>query len=281
MLRDLWYALPFTGEETPLVTLVRLEGMIATDSAGRKNLNLDKVEDALDEAFENDRARAVVIGINSPGGSPAQSRMIHDRIRALAEKHRKPVITHIEDVGASGGYVLACAGDEIYADPFAIVGSIGVIAGGFGMQDAIARLGVERRVYTAGDNKSQLDPFVEEDPQDVERLEDLLKKSHRIFIDLVKDRRGTRLIGAHDDMFSGQFWIAADAAGYGLVDKVEDRDAMLRRRFGGEVAVKKIEVEKKSFLSQLLSSSLGAVLSPEAVLAGLRAETLWARFGQR
>ena len=281
MLVRLWHALPFTGDPAPVVNQIPLQGTITPAArAGGKVLNLASLEQPLRQAFTAGRPRAVVLGINSPGGSPVQSRMILQRIRDLSEEHNVPVIAHIEDIGASGGYMIALAGDEIYADPFGIVGSIGVIAGGFGFNEAIAKLGIERRVYTAGENKSQLDPFKPEDPEDVSRLQNLLEKSHKAFVDLVKSRRGNRLKSPDDVLFQGEFWLAPDALEHGLIDGAEDLRAMLRRRFGDRVNIRRIEADRKGMLSRLLSSALGGVFGPDELLGAMERQSLWSRFGR-
>ncbi len=280
MFKFLWHKLPFTGDPAPIVNLLPMNGTIAPDTRTGKSLNLSGLEDSLRKAFTVGSPRAVILSINSPGGSPVQSRMILARARELAEKHKLPLITHIEDVGASGGYMLALAGDEIYADPFAIVGSIGVIAGGFGFPDALEKLGIERRVYTAGDHKGQLDPFRPESPRDVRRLEDLLEKSHKGFVGVVKDRRGERLKGSDDTLFNGDFWLAEDAKELGLIDGVEDMRAMLKRRFGDRVKIRPIPADKKGMLAKLMGASLERVIGPDAILGAIERKSLWSRFGR-
>ena len=171
MLKTIWRALPFTGEGGPVVTVLTLDGVIGSMGPGRRGLSFQRLEKSIDAAFRSGDLAAVALAVNSPGGSPVQSRLIHDAIRRKAEEKNVPVLTFIEDVGASGGYILALAGDEIYADDSSIVGSIGVISAGFGLHEAIGKLGVERRVYTAGENKSTLDPFRPEDEKDTARLQ--------------------------------------------------------------------------------------------------------------
>lgn len=280
MLDRLWYSLPFTGTPKPHVAVVRLTGVIAADRKSGSALNLEVIGKALRKAFSMSAAKAVVIVINSPGGSPAQSRMILDRIRALSAEQKKPVLTYIEDIGASGGYMLAIAGEEIFADPFAIVGSIGVITASFGMTEAMEKLGVERRVYTAGENKSQLDPFQPENPEDVARLENILTKSHDLFIERVKERRGQRLKGEESDLFSGNFWIAADAKALGLIDDTGDLHDLMKRRFGDDVELRKVDVEKKSAFLKMLGLQHKALLDPEALTETLMDRSHWARFGK-
>lgn len=247
----------------------------------RGSLCLSKLEKALDAAFEPDDLKAVAITVNSPGGSPVQSRLIHDRIRALAEEKEVPVYTFVEDVGASGGYILAIAGDEIFADESSIIGSIGVISGGFGFPELIAKLGVERRVYTAGNNKSQLDPFAPEKEQDLERIQTMLDELHRIFIDLVKRRRSDKL-SENDAIFSGEFWPAEMAKNLGLIDQIGECRSVLKARFGKDVEIKKISAEEKSFISKMLGKGPEnmPLLDADNVMSSLEKRALWARFGQ-
>lgn len=280
MLSRLKSAVPFAGSGRPTVTLVPLHGVISADQPGRRTFSAQAVESALSKAFSRSGIRAVVLSINSPGGSPAQSRAILGRARELSKKHNVPVIAHIEEIGASGGYMIALAGDEIYADPFAIVGSIGVIAGGFGFKEAIDRLGIERRVYTAGAHKGQLDPFREENPRDVKRLEGLLEKSHDLFIDTVKGRRGGRLKGEDDELFNGDFWLAGDADRLGLIDGAEGLRELLHRRFGDEVRIKRVEISKGGLFSRFFTKVLANAFGAEAVMDAVADRTLWARFGQ-
>ncbi|MBB4660029.1 S49 family peptidase [Parvularcula dongshanensis] len=268
--------LPFLPQPKPLVALVHLAGVIASDARPGRGLSIGQVEKPLRKAFAA-KPKAVVLTINSPGGAPAQSRMIHDRARALSVKHDVPVLTYIEDVGASGGYMIALAGEDILADPFAIVGSIGVIAAGFGFHDAIARLGIERRVHTAGENKSQLDPFRPEQADDVARLKDLLTKSHKLFAALVRDRRAGRLTD-EEDVFDGRFWLAGDALALGLIDEVGDLPTMLKARYGDDVRMKRYSTEGKGIVSRLLSGrSSSDPLTALLDAAERRAD--WARFG--
>ena len=268
--------LPFVPESKPTVALVRLEGVIASGARPGRGLSAEGVDKALRKAFASD-PEAVVIAVNSPGGAPAQSRMIHDRIRGLAAKHEVPVIAYAEDVAASGGYMIALAGDEIHADPFGIIGSVGVIAASFGFQDAIGKLGIERRVHTAGENKSQLDPFRPEDPEDVARLEELLTKTHVLFRAMVKDRRADKL--ASDDLLDGRYWLAGDAVAHGLIDGVGDLRTILKGRFGDDVRVKPYEAKAGGLVSRLLQSRAGGPLDAEAVLGAIDARGLWGRFG--
>ena len=280
--------LPFTGDPKPLVTVVDLTGVIGAAGLGRRALSLAKLEKAIEAAFKPDDVSAVALAINSPGGSPVQSRLIYSKIRRLAAEAETPVLAFIEDVGASGGYILALAGDEIYADESSIVGSIGVISSGFGFHEAIGRFGVERRVYTAGENKSSLDPFKPEDKEDVGRLQRVLDELHEQFVDLVKSRRG-KLLGEEGDFasketFSGEIWTAKGAQERGLIDGIAQLDAFLRERFGKDVRIKRISADGGSLLKRMLSggdaSLKASLVEPEAFLEAGEARALWARYGR-
>lgn len=233
---------------TPLVTLLRLSGVIAAGMGPlRQGLNLAALAPVIEKAFAPSGLTAVAVVINSPGGSPTQSALIHDRIRALAEEKSVPVLTFAEDVAASGGYWLLAAGDEVYATPTSVVGSIGVISSGFGFQDAIAKLGVERRLYTAGVRKSLLDPFQAEKPQDVKRLRAIQDNLHATFKAHVRARRGDRLGGPDRDvgfddesLFTGEFWLGEEALTLGLIDGLGDPQSVLRAKFGDRVRIRPI-----------------------------------------
>lgn len=283
-LKQFWRALPFTGKAGPFVTVLELNGVIGAMGPGRKGLSLRKLEKAIEAAFKPGDLDAVALAINSPGGSPVQSRLIFSAIRRLAKEKDVPVLAFIEDVGASGGYILALAGDEIYADDSSIVGSIGVISGGFGFEEAIRRLGVERRLYTAGENKSQLDPFKPEDPEDVVRLKAILDDLHAQFIDLVKSRRPEKL--ADDpEIFSGAFWTGPKAREKGLVDGTAQLGDFLRARYGKDVKIKRMSPDSGSLLRKLLSGGDAAIGSPpslidaDAFLDAAERRAMWARFG--
>lgn len=205
----------------PVVPVVRLSGVIGAATPLRPGLSLAGVAKLLDKAFATKNAKAVALVINSPGGSPVQSRQIYLRIRHLAEEKKLPVLVFVEDVAASGGYMIACAGDEIFVDPSSIVGSIGVVGGTFGFQELIRKIGVERRLYTAGERKATLDPFLPENPEDVARIKTLQREIHAIFIALVKGSRGARLKGAEDVLFSGEYWAGESgiALGFGRCNR--------------------------------------------------------------
>lgn len=283
-LSNIWRALPFVGEAKPLVSVIELNGVIGEAGAGRKGMTLKKLEKSLETAFKPNNLKAVALAINSPGGSPVQSRLILSAIRRLAKENEVPVLAFIEDVGASGGYILALAGDEIFADDSSIVGSIGVISGGFGFHDAISRIGVERRVYTAGENKSMLDPFKPEDPEDINRLEGILSELHDQFIGLVKERRGDKL-KEDKDLFSGAIWTGPQAVENGLIDDTAQLGEYLRTRFGKDVKVKRVSPDSGSLLKRLLSggdanvSGLSSLIDAEELIAAGERRALWARYG--
>jgi signal peptide peptidase SppA len=267
-----------------VVSLVRLQGVI-TPVAGpvpRSVINAAAVEKTLERAFAPDGLVAIGLQINSPGGSPTQSALVADRIRGLAEKRGVPVLAFCEDVAASGGYWLACAADEIYAHATSIVGSIGVISQGFGLDRLIDRFGVQRRLYTAGDSKSRLDPFLPEKPEDVDWLRGLQDELHTMFADWVRSRRGDRLSGGRD-LFTGEVWTGAQAVGLGLVDGLGTARAVLGDRFP-DAEVVPVEGRKPLLARLGLGSApaASAMLGPEAWLGLAQAADIratWARYG--
>lgn len=279
-------------EPKPRVAVVRLSGVIGASQPLRGGLNLDSIEDALDAAFEMKRIKAVALVINSPGGSPVQSSLIYKRIRALAQENELPVYVFAEDVAASGGYMLACAGDEIYADESSIIGSIGVISAGFGFTQAIDKLGIERRVHTAGANKGMLDPFQPENPDDVVRLLALQSEVHESFKALVRTSRGERLKGG-EELFTGEFWAAGGALARGLIDGIGDLRSVLRDRFGMDVVLKPVAGKKPWWRLGGLSSRqydgqgvLDVTSGPEiainladGLISAIEKRSLWLRFG--
>jgi signal peptide peptidase SppA len=233
-------------------------------------------------------AKAVALVINSPGGSPVQSRQIYLRIKQLAAEKKLPVLVFVEDVAASGGYMIACAGDEIICDPSSILGSIGVVGGSFGFQEAIKRLGIERRLYTAGANKAMLDPFLPENPDDVAKLKAIQREIHQIFISLVKDSRGARLKGADDTLFTGEYWAGDSAVALGLADSIGDLRSTLRARYGEKVLTPVI-AQPSGLLSGLLgrkpagAGQLSAMESmaglPDELISAVETRAIWAKFG--
>jgi len=261
----------------PVVHAIRLNGVIGAVSPLRPGLSLHAVEATLKRAFSRKGLAAVAIQINSPGGSAVQSALIHARIRELAARHNTPVLVFCEDVAASGGYWLACSGDEIYADTSSIVGSIGVIAAGFGFVEAIAKLGIERRVHTAGENKSILDPFQPEKPEDVARLLAVQADVHDDFKNLVRTRRAGKLKGEESDLFSGAFWSGRKALELGLIDGIGHMNEVLARRFGDKVAIRPIEKPQGWGLRRLGFSAAEAVTG--RLLATMEERAMWSRFG--
>ena len=267
----------------PVVPVVRLQGAImAAGSPLRPTLSLATVAPLLERAFST-KAPAVAIAINSPGGAPVQARLIYKRIRDLAKEKEREVIVFTEDVAASGGYMIACAGDTIVADPSSIVGSIGVISQSFGFVEAIDKLGIERRVYTAGENKSTLDPFLPTDPNDVEHLKNLQEDVHRIFIDLVREARRDRL-GEHPDLFTGRFWSGVQARELGLVDELGDLRSVLRARFGDDVRPRVIAPPRGLFGRRtgglgVEAGTVQAAAMIEGGLAALAERAQWSRYG--
>ena len=269
--------------DIPVVPVVRLTGIIGFSTPLRPGLTLASVAKQLDRAFAWPRARAVALLINSPGGSAVQSHLVFQRIRQLSAEKQRPVIAFVEDVAASGGYMIACAADEIVADASSIVGSIGVIGASFGFAKLIDKIGIERRIYTSGTNKAMLDPFLPENPEHVARLKAIQEDIHASFIDLVKSRRGAKLSASEPDLYSGEYWTAKKGAEYGLVDRIGDLRSTLRERFGDKVETPLVSAGRSLFgrttpgvgIEQLLDRP---GLADEFVSA-LEARALWARFG--
>lgn len=259
----------------PTVAVLSLSGVIGALGPRRRGLSLATLTPAIERAFKSKNLKAVALAINSPGGSPVQSSLIQRRIRALAEERNTPVFAFAEDVAASGGYWLALAADEIYADENSIVGSIGVISAGFGFGEAIQKLGIERRLHTAGEKKSFLDPFRDERPEDVARLRALQDEIHGNFQAFVRGRRAGKLKAPDAELFSGEFWTGRRAASLGLIDGIGDLRAIMRERFGKEVRFRTFRQER-SLLSTLLR---GETAWPEHALAVLDERLLWSRYG--
>jgi serine protease SohB len=271
--------------DRPVVPVVRLTGIIGFSTPLRPGLTLAGLARTLERAFAIRQAVAVAILVNSPGGSPVQSHLIFRRIRQLAEQHRRRVIAFIEDAGASGGYMMACAADEIVADQHSIVGSIGVVGGSFGFDKMIGKLGIERRLYTSGEHKAMLDPFLPENSEDVERLKKLQREIHDDFIALVKARRAGKLTGAQDDLFSGAYWTGRRALELGLIDAIGDLRGVLRERFGDKVVTPLVSAERGWLGRRLLGTGEAALAAPaglavaEDVISALEARAIWARYG--
>jgi serine protease SohB len=271
--------------DIPVVPVVRLTGVIGFSTPLRPGITLANVAKQLDRAFAWPRARAVALAINSPGGSAVQSHLVFQRIRQLSVEKNKPVFAFVEDVAASGGYMIACAAEEIVADPSSIVGSIGVIGATFGFDKLIEKIGVERRIYTSGLNKAMLDPFLPENPEHVARLKAIQQDIHTSFIDLVKSRRGAKLNGADEDLFSGEYWAARKGIEFGLVDRIGDLRSTLRERYGDKVETPLVGASRSLFgrTTPGVSAGIGNVLDRPALtdelISSLEARALWARFG--
>src|ERR1035437_2309605 len=264
-----------------VVPVVRLSGLIGAVTPLRPGMSLTGVAKTLERAFATKHARAVALVINSPGGSPVQSRQIYLRIRQLAAEKKLPVLVFVEDVAASGGYMIACAGDEIFCDPSSILGS-------FGFQELIQKIGVERRLYTAGAHKAMLDPFLPENPDDVARVKALQREIHAIFIALVKQSRGSRLKGADDLLFTGEYWAGETSVSLGLADAIGDLRSTLRARYGDKVLTPVIApatgilsslLGRKSAGAGMLASLDGIAGLPDEVISALETRAIWAKFG--
>jgi len=268
-----------------VVPVVRLSGVIGISTPLKPGLTLAGVSRVLDRAFKFRKASAVALVINSPGGSAVQSHLIFARIRQLSDEHKLPVLAFVEDVGASGGYMIACAADEIICDPSSILGSIGVVGATFGFEKALKKLGVERRIYTAGKNKAMLDPFLPENPADVKRLKAIQQEIHDKFIALVKSRRGKKLKGPESALFSGEYWVGSKAVELGLADRLGDIRAILRQRFGEKVVTPLI-AERGWFSRKIpgigaaqFESLLTQPGLADELVSTLEARAIWARYG--
>ncbi len=261
------------------IPVVRLSGAIGGGSRFNTGLTLSGVESALKKAFATRKSPAVAIAINSPGGSPVQSHLIYKRIRALAAQKEKQVIVAVEDVAASGGYLIALAGDEIIVDDSSIVGSIGVVSAGFGFPKLLERIGVERRVYTSGANKGMLDPLRPEKDDDIGRLRAIQEEVYGLFVDLVKERRGELLVD-DPDLFYGAFWAGRRALKLGLVDRVGDLRSVLIERFGEDVRLRSIAPARPRLMRRFgFGGEAPAARVLEGVVDLIEERLLWSRFG--
>jgi len=272
----------------PVVPVLRFTGPIGMVTPLRPGLALATVAGAIEKAFNSSKLPTVAVVVNSPGGSPVQSHLIFSRIRQLAGEKGKRVYVFCEDVAASGGYFLALAGDEIYADPSSIVGSIGVISAGFGFDKFIDRFGIERRVHASGKDKGALDPFQPQRPDDVERLKELQRNVHDVFIGIVKERRAGKLNGADEELFSGTFWSAAKARDYGLIDGLADLRGKMRALHGDKVRLRAIPLSAGGLFARFRRLPFGqgydnGFALPHALaddlVSALEARALWSRFG--
>jgi signal peptide peptidase SppA len=289
ILRPLRFLVPKRFRKSgPIVSVVRMEGIISVGRGGFRSsqINMQSLAGPLDRAFKVPDVKAVVLLINSPGGSPVQSSLIGKRVRALADEKEVPVFAFAEDVAASGGYWLACAADEIYADASSIVGSIGVISAGFGFQDLIQRYGIERRVYAAGDHKGALDPFQPENPDDVARLKTAQAGIHDSFKELVRTRRSGKLTAPEDEVFTGEFWTGVQAQELGLIDGIGDLRSVMRERYGEKVRFN-VVAPKRSWLkdrfgigSRLASGGFrGGEAWVDTAIGAIEERLIWNRFG--
>jgi len=259
-----------------IVSHIRLTGVIGNIGKFRQGIEYSGQEDIIKKAFSVKKAIAVAITINSPGGSPVQSHLIYKFIREQAKKNKKKVIIFTEDVAASGGYLIACSGDEIYANSSSIIGSIGVISASFGFKNLIEKIGVQRRVYTAGKNKSTLDPFLDEKEEDINRLKNIQLELHQDFIDVVEESRGSKLNkNSGIELFSGEFWTGKKAKELGLIDGLGNSDQILREKFGEEVEIKKFG-KPKGWLAKKLSSSQDHA---DKLISILEERSIWQRYG--
>ncbi|MEE8445898.1 MAG: S49 family peptidase [Alphaproteobacteria bacterium] len=263
----------------PVVAVLRLHGVIGRAGPLRSGLTLRNLAEPIERAFSLGHLKAVAVSINSPGGSPVQSALIAGRVRALAREKNLPVFSFVEDVAASGGYWLACAADEIFADTNSIIGSIGVVSAGFGFPEALKKLGIERRIYAEGQNKAILDPFKPEDADEVERLKLLQRDVHQSFKDHVRDRRGKRLKGDDETLFNGDIWTGGRALDLGLVDGIGDMRAVLRERFGDKVRLRVISAPKRWLRRKLGLAAFGTDELVLNLFEALETRALWSRYG--
>src|SRR2546423_3539903 len=274
----------FRGD-IPVVPVVRLSGIIGFSTPLRPGLTLASVAKPLERACAWQRARAVALLINSPGGSAVQSHLVFQRIRQLAAEKERLVIAFVEDVAASGGYMIACAADELVADPSSIVGSIGVIGASFGFTKLIDKIGIERRIYTSGTNKAMLDPFLPEKPEHVARLKAIQEDIHAMFIDLVKSRRGAKLSAPEQDLFSGEYWAARKSMEYGLIDRIGDLRSTLRERYGDKVETPLVSAGRGLFgrTTPGVGAGIDALMQrpglTDELISSLEARAIWARYG--
>lgn len=266
--------------EAPIVAVIKLDGIVGHIGPTKQGMTLESLESAIDKAFSFNRLKAVALLINCPGGSPVQTSLIYQRLRSLSEEKKIPIYSFVEDVAASGGYWLACGGDKIIADPNSLVGSIGVVFAGFGFPKLIDRLGIDRRVHTAGRSKSMLDPFLKENPDDVKRLEKLQVSIHENFIAVVRERRKDQLPAKDAHLFQGDVWTGSQAKELGLIDDFGTLQAVTKKKWGDLVVLKYVNKEKKG-----LRQRLGLVKQQKdpdywinSLLSAVYSWSLWSRF---
>ena len=258
-----------------IIPLIRLSGVIGSVGKFKQGIDFVSQEEIIKKAFSIKKSLAVAISINSPGGSPVQSHMIHDYIKYLAKKNKKKVLIFAEDLAASGGYLISCAGDEIYANQSSIIGSIGVIYSSFGFKELINKIGVQRRVYTAGRNKSTLDPFLDEKSEDIERLKNIQLDLHKDFIKVVENSRASKLNKSIDvDLFTGEFWSGRKALELGLIDGIGNANEILKKKYGEDIIIKKFE-KSKSWIARKLSSESQF----EKIMNSIEEKSIWQKYG--
>ena len=274
---------PGFNNPKPVVAVLRLSGVIGQiGNPIRQGLTAVDLMRSIERAFSLPKLKAVALQVNSPGGSPVQSSLIFKRIRAMAEEKEIPVFAFAEDVAASGGYMLACAADEIYADDSSVVGSIGVISSGFGFVELLEKLGVERRIHTEGKNKSMLDPFQKENQQDVKRLKELQGDIFTTFTNIVKSRRGDKLKKPHSKLFTGEFWTGRKSLELGLIDGIGELTSVMQERYGERVKFHPVS-ERKSWLKQKFTMCLPQRPNVGSwageLISAAEERALWGRFG--
>jgi len=257
-----------------LIAHIKLNGIIGNAGKFKEGIDFSGQEEIITKAFSLKKAKVVAITINSPGGSPVQSHLIYKFIREQAKKKKKKVIVFAEDVAASGGYLIACSGDEIYANSSSIIGSIGVIYSSFGFTELIKKIGVQRRVHTAGKNKSTLDPFLDEKNEDIERLKAIQLDLHKDFIKVVEESRGAKLKKSEIELFSGEFWSGSKAKDLGLIDGIGNANEVLKEKFGDDVIIKKFE-KSKGWLAKKISSTN----QMDQFANILEERSIWQRYG--
>lgn len=266
----------------PVIAVLSLDGVIGKAGALKSGLTLGSLNKMIEKMFNLDNLDAVCLNINSPGGSPVQSELIASRIIALSKEKDVPVFSFVEDVAASGGYWLACAGEKIYASPSSIIGSIGVISTSFGFHEAIEKLGVERRVYSEGKSKSVLDPFMPAKPGDIKIINKIQKEVHQHFINTVKKRRAGKLTQSDELLFNGEFWSGQIAVDYGLIDDIDDLYSFIQARYGNEVKIEYIENKPSWFKKKLgvshVSKEFAADLS-ESLVSSVENRLIAGKFG--
>jgi signal peptide peptidase SppA len=259
------------------VSHIRLSGVIGNVGKFKQGIDFSSQQEIIKKAFSVEKIEAVAISINSPGGSPVQSHLIYSYVRKMAKEKNVKVLVFAEDVAASGGYLIACAGDEIYANSSSIIGSIGVIYSSFGLQELIKKAGIQRRIYTAGKNKSTLDPFVDEKKEDIERLKKIQLDLHADFIKVVEESRSSKLKKEENtDLFTGEFWSGSKSKELGLIDNLGNADEILKEKFGEDVVIKKFEKPKGWFSKKISGSHENQI---EALVQLLEERSIWQKYG--